>query len=213
VVKGDRLVIKEHHTNVAKQLFDILTKEIMGKYTISVGGESGAGKSEIAAELARILNDNGIETKVIQQDDYFVFPPKTNHRMRRKNIEQVGEYEVKLDFMEANLRSFKQGDHHIYKPLVIYGEDRITTELLGVGSVSVLIAEGTYTTRLNFIDRRVFIDRTYHDTEKERLERRRDEMEDFLAKVLEIEHLIISGHKGLAHIVIRKDFSGLEVLS
>lgn len=206
-------MIREHHTNIAKQLYDMLTKQIMDKYTISVGGESGAGKSEIAAELARILNDNGIETKVIQQDDYFVFPPRTNHRMRRTNIEQVGEYEVKLDFMEANLRSFKQGDHYIYKPLVIYEEDRITTELLGVGSASVLIAEGTYTTRLNFVDRRVFIDRTYHDTEKERLERRRDEMEDFLTKVLEIEHRIISGHKGLAHIVIRKDFSGLEVLS
>jgi len=164
-------VIKEHHTNIAKQLFDMFAKQIIGKYTISVGGESGAGKSEIAAELARILNDNGIETKVIQQDDYFVFPPRTNHRMRRTNIDQVGECEVKLDFMEANLRSFKQGDHYIYKPLVIYEEDRITTELLGVGSASVLIAEGTYTTRLNFVDRRVFIDRTYHDTEKERLER------------------------------------------
>lgn len=206
-------MIKEHHTNIAKQLFDMLAKQIMDKYSISVGGESGAGKSEIAAELARIFNDNGVETKIIQQDDYFVFPPRTNHRMRRTNIEQVGEYEVKLDFMEANLRSFKQGDHCIYKPLVIYDEDRITTELLRVGSVSVLIAEGTYATRLNFVDRRVFIDRTYHDTEKERLERRRDEMEDFLAKVLEIEHLIISGHKSLAHIVIRKDFSGLDVLS
>ena len=212
-MKGDRLVIKEHHTTIAKQLFDMLTREIMDKYTISVGGESGAGKSEIAAELARILNDNGIKTKVIQQDDYFVFPPRTNHQMRRKNIEQVGEYEVKLDFMEANLRSFKQGDHHLYKPLVIYEEDRITTELLDVGSVLVLIAEGTYTTRLNFLDRRVFSDRTYHDTEKERLERRRDEMEDFLTEVLEIEHRIISGHRGSAHIVIRKDFSGLDSLS
>jgi uridine kinase len=213
VVKGDKLVIKEHHTTIAKQLFDMLTKEIMDKCTISVGGESGAGKSEIAAELARILNDNGIETKVIQQDDYFVYPPRTNHRMRKKNIEQVGEYEVKLDFIEANLRSFKQGDHYIYKPLVIYEEDRITTELLEVGSASVLIAEGTYTTRLNFVDRRIFIDRTYHDTERERLERRRDQMEDFLTEVLEIEHRIVSGHKGLAHVVIRKDFSGLEDLS
>jgi len=212
-VKGDRLVVRGHHTTIAKQLFDLFAKEIMDKYTISVGGESGAGKSEIAAELARTLNDNGIETKVIQQDDYFVFPPRTNHQMRRKNIEQVGEYEVKLDFMEANLRSFKQGDHYLYKPLVIYEEDRITTELLDVGSASVLIAEGTYTTKLNFIDRRVFIDRTYHDTEKERLERRRDEMENFLTEVLEIEHRIVSGHKGLAHVVIRKDFSGLEALS
>jgi len=211
-VKGDRLVIREHHTKIAKQVFDLLKGQIKDKYAISVGGESGAGKSEIAVELARFFNDNGIETKVIQQDDYFVFPPKTNHEMRRRNIKQVGEYEVKLDFMEANLRSFKQGDHWIYKPLVIYEQDRITTELLEVGSTSVLIIEGTYTTRLNFVDRKIFIDRTYRDSEKERLERRRDKMEDFVGEVLEIEHRIISGHKGLAYIVVRKDFSGLEVI-
>jgi len=186
--------------------------QIKDKYAISVGGESGAGKSEIAVELARLLNDNGIETKIIQQDDYFVFPPKTNHEMRRMNIKQVGEYEVKLDFIEANLRSFKQGDHLIYKPLVIYEQDRITTELLQVGSTSVIIIEGSYTTRLNFVDRKIFIDRTYRDTTKERLERQRDKMEDFVGEVLEIEHRIISGHKDLAHIVVRKDFSGLEVL-
>ena len=211
-MKGDRLVIREHHTKIAKQVFDLVKGQIKDKYAISVGGESGAGKSEIAVELARFFNDNGIETKIIQQDDYFVFPPKTNHEMRRRNIKQVGEYEVKLDFMEANLRSFKQGDHWIYKPLVIYEQDRITTELLEVGSTSVLIIEGTYTTRLNFVDRKIFIDRTYRDTEKERLERRRDKMEDFIGEVLEIEHRIISGHKGLAYIVVRKDFSGLEVI-
>jgi len=211
-VKGDRLVIREHHTKIAKQVFDLLKGQIKDKYAISVGGESGAGKSEIAVELARFFNDNGIETKIIQQDDYFVFPPKTNHEMRRRNIKQVGEYEVKLDFMEANLRSFKQGDHWIYKPLVIYEQDRITTELLEVGSTSVLIIEGTYTTRLNFVDRKIFIDRTYRDTEKERLERRRDKMEDFIGEVLEIEHRIISGHKGLAYIMVRKDFSVFEVI-
>jgi len=211
VVKGDRLRIKEHHTRIAQQVFDLLRGQIKDKYVISVGGESGAGKSEIAVELARFLNENDIEAKVIQQDDYFAFPPKTNHEMRRRNIEQVGEYEVKLDFMEANLRSFKQGDRWIYKPLVFYEQDRITTELLEVGSTSVLIIEGTYTTRLNFVDRKIFIDRTYLDTEKERLERRRDKIEDFVGEVLEIEHRIISGHKGLADIVVRKDFSGLEV--
>ena len=211
-MKGDRLVIREHHTKIAKQVFDLLKGQIKDKYAVSVGGESGAGKSEIAVELARLFNDNRIETKIIQQDDYFVFPPKTNHEMRRRNIKQVGEYEVKLDFMEANLRSFKQGDHWIYKPLVIYEQDRITTELLEVGSTSVLIIEGTYTTRLDFVDRKIFIDRTYRDTEKERLERRRDKMEDFIGEVLEVEHRIISGHKGLAYIVVRKDFSGLEVI-
>ena len=212
-MKGDRLVVKKHHTKIAQQIFNLLRRQVKDKYVVSVGGESGAGKSEIAVELARLLNENGIKTKIIQQDDYFVFPPKTNHEMRRGNISQVGEYEVKLDFIEANLRSFKQGDGWIYKPLVFYEEDKITTELLEVRDTTVLIIEGGYTTRLNFVDKRVFIDRTYHDTEKERLERGRDKMDDFVAEVLEIEHRIISGHKSLADIIVKKDFSGLHNFS
>ena len=212
-MKGDILVVREHHTKTAQQIFDLLRRQIKDKYVVSVGGESGAGKSEIAVELARFLNENGIKTKIIQQDDYFVFPPKTNHEMRRRNIRQVGEYEVKLDFIEANLRSFKQGDAWIYKPLILYEEDEITTELLEVGDASVLIVEGGYTTRLNFVDKRIFIDRTYHDTEKERLERGRDKIEDFVAEVLEIEHRVISGHKSLAEIVVSKDLSGLDDFS
>ena len=215
-MRGDKLTIEEEHTKAAQQITMLLLKVItktQGIFILTIAGESGSGKSEIAAALSEVLAENGIKSIILQQDDYFAFPPKTNHEMRRRNIEQVGEYEVKLDFMEANLRSFKQGDRWIYKPLVFYEQDRITTELLEVGSTSVLIIEGTYTTRLNFVDRKIFIDRTYLDTEKERLERRRDKIEDFVGEVLEIEHRIISGHKSLADIVVRKDFSGLEVPS
>ncbi len=209
-MKGDKLVIRDYHTSMAQRILNLLRGQIQDKYVVSIGGESGSGKSELAAELARLLTENGIRSKIIQQDDYFVFPPKTNHEMRRINIRQVGEYEVKLDFIEANLRSFKQGDGWVYKPLALYDEDRIVTELLEVGDTSVLIVEGAYTTRLNFVDKRVFIDRTYQDTEQERLERARDVIEDFVAEVLEIEHRIISGHKGLADIIVRKDFLDLD---
>lgn len=212
-MRGDKLVIRDYHTRMAQRIVGLIREQIQDKYVVSIGGESGSGKSELAVELARLLTENGIRAKIIQQDDYFVFPPKTNHEMRRRNIGQVGEYEVKLDFIEANLRSFKQGDGRVYKPLALYDEDRIVTELLEVGDTSVLIVEGAYTTRLNFVDRRIFIDRTYQDTEKERLERARDVIEDFVGEVLEIEHRIISGHKGFADIVVRKDFLELDDLS
>jgi hypothetical protein len=50
---------------------------------------------------------------------------------------------------------------------------------------------------------RVFIDRTYHQTKKSRLERAREEAEgDFIEQVLEREHQIISKEKGGADVVI-----------
>jgi uridine kinase len=107
---GDKLIIEPYHTERAEELYVILTEHINAGFTISVAGESGAGKSELSVELARILNESGIPAGILQQDDYFVFPPKTNHEMRRRNIEQVGTYEVKLDYLDSNLRSFKRGE-------------------------------------------------------------------------------------------------------
>jgi uridine kinase len=77
--------------------------------------------------------------------------------MRRNNIEQVGPYEVKLDFLDSNLRSFKMGEQMIYKPLVYFEEDCMTTEEMAVGGLVALIAEGTYTSLLRFVDFRIFI--------------------------------------------------------
>lgn len=203
---GDKLVIKPHHTARAVEIAGYLEQRIQAPFAMTVAGESGAGKSEVAAEIARLLTDKGIKSGILQQDDYFVFPPKTNHEMRRRNIDQVGLYEVKLDFMESNLRSFKRGESPIYKPLVIFDEDRITTEEMEVVDLGVLIAEGTYTTSLKFADYRVFIDRDYRQTLESRKERARDKFEPFVEQVLEREHRIISEHKTLANAIISSDF-------
>lgn len=211
-MEGDKLLIKPGHTLMAGKIIEAIRLDIEGseKYTISVGGESGAGKSEIAFELERLLEQEGIRTGILQMDDYFIFPAKTTHQMRLKNIEQVGMYEAKLDFMECNLRSFKHGDVDIYKPLSIYEHDRLTTEVMDVGDFRVLIAEGTYTTALRFIDCRVFIDRDYLDTQVDREARARDIFDDTMKQILEREHEIVRQHKELAQIVINKDFSALE---
>jgi len=159
------------------------------------------------------LTKEGVPTGILQQDDYFVFPPKTNHEMRKKNIDQVGSYEVKLDFLDSNLRSFKNGAESIYKPLVDYDADQINTEVKKVGEFEWLIAEGTYTTALEFADFRIFIDRNYEQTYEDRKERGRDKLEPFVEDVLKREHEIISSHKSRADLIITSDYQGIEIVN
>ena len=209
---GDKLIIEVHHTERAAEICNLLAERFVPgeRCTVTVAGESGAGKSELAYEVYRLLNERGTQAGVLQQDDYFVFPPQTNHEMRRRNLEQVGPYEVKLDFLDSNLRSFKRGESPIYKPLVLFDKDQITTEEMEVSHLAVLIAEGTYTSLLHFADLRVFIDRDYHQTLEARKRRARDKFEPFMADVLEQEHQVIAQHKALADIVVPPDFGPIQ---
>jgi uridine kinase len=207
---GDKLIIKEKHYRVAAQILNRLLpliKESKSRYTISIAGESGSGKSETAQALSEKLADRGISAIILQQDDYFVYPPLTNHRTRKAGIDWVGMQEVRLDLMDSHLEQAIAGEAILEKPLVIYREDRISEEKLFIKNIEVIIAEGTYTTSLNNIHTRIFIDLTYKETKKSRLERAREEQDDFLEKVLMIEHKIISAHKEKADIIIKSDFT------
>ncbi len=209
---GDKLIIEKFHTKIAQKIVSVIENKIKKnpKYAISVGGESGSGKSELAFEIKRILKKEGIKTAIINQDDYFIFPPKTCHQMRLNNIKQVGTYEPKLDFMEANILSFKEGDKKIYKPLSIYTRDKLTTEFMKVADIDVLIAEGTHCTLLRFVDSKIFINRDYFDSKEKRYKRNRDIMGEFIEKVLKREHKIVRQQKKLADIIVRKDFSDID---
>ena len=116
---------------------------------------------------------------------------------------EVGPGEVRLDLLDENLAAAKRGDTSITKPLVHFKENMIAEETVSLEGVNVVIAEGTYTSILEKIDFRAFIDRTYHDTLKHRKKRARDPAEgEFINRVLEIEHEIISAHKARADIVL-----------
>jgi uridine kinase len=165
--------------------------------------------------MRRLLGERGIPAGILQQDDYFVFPPRTNHEMRQRDIEQVGPFEVKLHFMDSNLRSFKRGENPIFKPLVLYDEDRITVEEMDTSDMAVLIAEGTFTSLLTFIDLCVFIDLDYRQTLEGRQRRARavHELDPFLLDVLEREHQIILKHKSRADVIIPPDLQGIQLIS
>ncbi len=206
---GDKIVAKPYHIKAATEIFEALKEKVPGSRTaITIAGESGSGKSEIASELAKCFETIGLKTKILQQDDYFYYPPKTNHSMREKDIKHVGTGEVKLELLDEHLHCFKHSPQNIIaKPLVIFDEDRITTEEMDPSVFTIVIAEGTYTTLLKNVDFKVFIDRNYNDTREDRIGRKRDVIDEFSNQILEIEHEIISKHKSLASFIVQKDYS------
>ncbi|MFO8063024.1 MAG: hypothetical protein R6V29_00140, partial [Spirochaetia bacterium] len=132
--------------------------------------------------------------------------PKSNDAKRREDITWVGAGEVRVELLDRHLAAARRGEKSITKPLVIYDEDRITEEEMSLEGLSVLIAEGTYTTLLEHVDTRVFIDRNRLETLESRKRRGREEIEPFLEEVLEIEHNIISKHITRADVVITRDY-------
>jgi uridine kinase len=211
---GDKLIIKDKHRQAAEQIVERILPDLGSSrriYTIAIAGESGSGKSETGQAVAEVLIRRGFTTLVLQQDDYFVYPPKTNDRRRRQDIGWVGMQEVSLDLLDEHLQQARSGSGAIVKPVVVYEEDRIVQETVSLQGIAAVVAEGTYTTVLESIDTRVFIDLTYLETLKSRLERAREAQDDFLERVLEIEHRIISAQKSRADYLVDKQYRVVDV--
>jgi uridine kinase len=209
-MRGDILIIGGNHRKAAAEILGLILYEIRQhdrKYIMTIAGESGAGKSEIARALADLLEEEGLPAYVIQQDDYFEYPPKTNALMRETDIGRVGPGEVRLDLVNDTLAAIRSGRDPVEKPLVIFPEDRITTEQVSFAPYKVVILEGTYTTLAVNVDCHVFIDRNMDDTREDRLKRNREQQNDYLERILRIEHGIISRHRDRADIIVNRDFS------
>jgi uridine kinase len=216
-MKGDIIVLEEHHKKVAGLIVPHIIEKIKAKptrYTITVAGESGSGKSETGQAIAEELEKQGIKAVLLGQDDYFVLPPKSNDAKRREDADWLGPHvEVKLDVLEQNLTDAIMGKDKITKPLIDYNENNIENEIVSLAGIKVVIAEGTYTSLLKHVDTKVFIARNRLDTLEHRRKRNRgDEVGDpFIEQVLMTEHKIIAGHKQLADFVITKAYDVVVV--
>jgi uridine kinase len=203
---GDKLVITDYHRNAAAKALPVVKdrlKSNSGPIAVSVAGESGSGKSEIAYCLKELLEKEGLSAFIFGQDDYFKLPPKSNHNKRLEDIGWVGPTEVKLDLLDEHIQLLKiNSGIPLNKPLVYFDDDRIDEESVEPKKWDVVIAEGTYTSLLENLDVRVFINRNYRQTKKARLTRGRDPDVKFLEDVLKIEHKEISTHLTLADVVI-----------
>ena len=216
-MKGDIIVLEEHHRRAAGMIVPQIVEKIKNKairYTITVAGESGSGKSETGRAIADELENYGLKSVLLGQDDYFVLPPQSNDAKRRADSEWLGPHvEVKLDVLEQNLKDAINGQAAITKPLIDYHHNSVEEETISLEGVQVVIAEGTYTSLLKHVDTKIFIARSRLDTLAHRQKRNRgDEVGDpFIEQVLITEHKIIAGHKQLADFVITKDYDVITV--
>jgi uridine kinase len=209
-MRGDILITGPQHRRAAAVIAGSVMARIEREsrpVSVGIAGESGSGKSEIAQALQEILAEHGIPSAILQQDDYFVYPPRSNDARRRENIEWVGPQEVHLDRLAHDVGQIVEGSDSIVKPIVIYQEDRVSSEVLEVRDFKAVIVEGTYVSLLESLDIKVFIDRDYHQTREARNRRGREKPDPFIERVLEIEHKIISHHKALASVIVNPDYS------
>ncbi|MBF0455382.1 MAG: zeta toxin family protein [Magnetococcales bacterium] len=212
-MRGDKIIVELHHRQAGKGVVDrILQSNLTPPFGITVGGESGSGKSEIAQAIADELGNHAIQSIILGQDDYFIYPPRTNDTTRRADISWVGTQEVNLTLLDDHMGQILAGCSSLEKPLVIYDEDRIESESIPTSGVNVVIAEGTYVSQLTKASVKVFIDRSFEETRAHREKRMRhaSELDPFIDKVLKIEHEIISAHKKKAHVVIDTNYQAVD---
>jgi uridine kinase len=218
-MKGDILILQEHHKRAASQIIPLILDSIIKKnsvYTITVAGESGSGKSEISLAIADELGKHAIKAIILGQDDYFILPPKLNSIKRREDPDWLGPHiEIRLDLLEQNLKDALIGKTEIVKPLVDYNANAIEMQTINLDGVKVVIAEGTYTSLLKHVDSRIFISRDWQSTLEDRKKRNRgNEIGDpFTEQILATEHKIIAGHKQLADFIINNEFNVINVES
>ena len=109
-MKGDVIVLEEHHRKVAAVIVPKLIDKInncTSRYVMTVAGESGSGKSETATAIMNELENQGVKSIVLGQDDYFHLPPKLNDARRREDPEWLGPHvEVNLSTFEVNLNKY-----------------------------------------------------------------------------------------------------------
>lgn len=207
---GDKIHLTEKYIKTAEEIVNLLSaKSGFGsgnKSVIGIGGESGCGKSVTAFALQKVLTEKGLKSIVLQMDDYFKLPPRSNHENREKDLKNVGQHEVDLSLLAENINDFKNGKSFTQKPLVDYKDNSISKENLEFENIEFLVVEGTYILKLDNFDHKIFIDRNYKDTFENRMNRNRDEKSDFVEKVLEIEHNIIKTFKDKADYILDKNY-------
>jgi uridine kinase len=202
---GDVLLNAEKHERAARQIVDKLLTEDLRKCIVTVGGESGSGKSELAHLVAKYLKDIGHRAKILHTDNYYRTPPEERMAQReRDGFETVGSEEYDWPMLDRHIDDFKN-DRTAIMPCVDILTDQVDMLRTDFSVIDVLVLEGLYATKAS-ADVRVFIDLTYEETKKAQLLRGKEPQNALRMKVLEAEHRAVQELRPLADLIVDKAY-------
>lgn len=210
---GTKLNLRPSYFDLARQVLTVLDEQLgLGARhlpVIGVGGESGSGKSVMAACLMVELGNRGQRAMLLAQDDYFWLPPRDNHAKRLKDFGNVGPQEIRMERLAADIEAFRDQTVVEDAPLVDYAANQIHTHVLDFREADILLVEGTYVLEMDGLDLRIFMSRTFRDTRPQRHARLRDanDLDPAMETILEIEHTMIKPHSARADVVIGHDYT------
>ncbi|MEA1970609.1 MAG: zeta toxin family protein, partial [Thermodesulfobacteriota bacterium] len=223
--RGDPPEIKSRHEKAAKGLIPYIieqTKDLRrkGKRAIVVlGGESGAGKTEIAEYLRYLLRGKKMQGVTIAGDAFFKLAPEANHQARLKAYSRgelkqyVGPGEVgleRLDFILGDSADRSVNEVFVPSDCRRLGSRRYARVPVALAGVDVILVDLTYGLALKNATLKVFLESDYRKriaaVKKRNLTRDPDQDFDFILKVLEIEHQIIQGLSEQADIIVTSDY-------
>jgi uridine kinase len=201
---GDVLLLTAKHKRIALEL----VSHVLGleRPIISISGESGSGKSEVAHYLAEILKETGKRAKIMHTDNYYRIPPQKRRQWREDNgIANVGFDEYDWDYINSNILSYRTKTKAIMPCL-----DRLTDQMdqliTDFRDVDVLILEGLYAIKAES-DLKVMIKKTYHHNQKAQIKRGKEVLDEFRLAVLEREHVCVQSLKKIVDIFISSKFT------
>jgi mannosylfructose-phosphate synthase len=220
--RGDRPRIASQHAWSAEQLLPRIVEAQRGaaragrRLVVAIGGESGAGKTEIAHCLGIGLRRHALWSAALPGDVFFRLPPRANHEARLA-AERAGDLagylgpprEIDLDALDGILAEAADprtraiacpsdcrslaGRHYARVPL-------------DLSRCQVVIVDLTYAMLLGVPALRIFLESDYLER-REYIERRntaRDPDQDFafILKVLAIEHAQIARTAARAQVTV-----------
>jgi len=223
--RGDPPVVRPKHRKAAEGLLPYIVKEIgrsqsvKERVIVAIGGESGAGKTEIAEYLRFLLRRKKMWGTTIAGDAFFKRTPMENHNARLQAYAEgyldkyLGPSEVDLQQLDSILKSGRR--KKIREVLVPsecrrLGSKRYADVPVDLTLTDVIFIDLTYSLLLENPTLKVFLESDYQGRIDEVRERNiaRDPDQDFqfIMKVLEIEHHVIQGLKPDADIIVTKNY-------
>ena len=206
---GDILLITDKHRKAAAQIVEWLGDIRADKFVIAIGGESGAGKSELAHLVARGLKERGELAKILHIDNYYKVPPQDRTAWRKQHgLESIGLSEIDWDLLGQHVAEFRESKESTL-PCIDLLTDQIDKLITSFEGIKYLIVEGLYPLKAE-ADLKIFIDLTYHETKKAQIVRGKEPQTEWRWQVLEREHQVVQSLRPLADLLVTRNFDVVE---